>query len=69
MLGVVGGIGTAVAIHYVPEFTEFQKFQVVVIVWLICAVICDSAITLSLTWHLVREMLAHLSSLAHLCVS
>ncbi|KAJ3539725.1 hypothetical protein NM688_g6324 [Phlebia brevispora] len=52
---IFGGIGTAVAIHYVPEFTEFQKFQVVVIVWLICAVICDSAITLSLTWHLRKH--------------
>ncbi|KIP06403.1 hypothetical protein PHLGIDRAFT_128315 [Phlebiopsis gigantea 11061_1 CR5-6] len=50
-----GGIGTAIAIHYVPQFEEFQKFRVVVIIWLIGAAICDSTITLSLTWHLRRH--------------
>lgn len=49
----VGGIGTAIGIHIVPEFVEFQKFKVVVIVWLIGAAVCDAAITLSLTWYLV----------------
>ncbi|KAF7793528.1 hypothetical protein EIP86_004642 [Pleurotus ostreatoroseus] len=51
----VGGIGTAIAIHFVPEFTQFQKFQVVVIVWLICAAVCDATITIALTWHLRRH--------------
>lgn len=49
----VGGVGTAIAIHYVPEFVQFQKFQAIVIVWLILAAICDLTITISLTLHLV----------------
>lgn len=50
-----GGVGTAIAIHFVPQFEQFQKFQVVVIIWLIGAAICDSTITLALTWHLRRH--------------
>lgn len=49
-----GGIGTAIAIHFVPQFADFQKFQAIVIVWSVCAMVADSTIALSLTWHLVR---------------
>ncbi|KAJ3478952.1 hypothetical protein NLI96_g9393 [Meripilus lineatus] len=55
LCSVLGGIGTAIGIHIVPEFVEFQKFKVVVIVWLIGAAVCDAAITLSLTWYLRRH--------------
>ncbi|OCH90855.1 hypothetical protein OBBRIDRAFT_754219, partial [Obba rivulosa] len=55
MGSIFGGIGTSIAIHFVPEFIEFQKFQVVVIVWLILAAVCDSTITISLTLHLRRH--------------
>ncbi|KAJ3531231.1 hypothetical protein NM688_g7603 [Phlebia brevispora] len=51
----LGGIGTAIAIHFVPEFVDFQKFKVVVIIWLISAAVCDSAIAASLTWHLRKH--------------
>ena len=54
MLRVVGGIGTAIAIHYVPIFIEFRKFKEVVIVWLIGAAVCDVAITIALSLYLVR---------------
>ncbi|KAJ3486409.1 hypothetical protein NLI96_g4270 [Meripilus lineatus] len=52
LCSIFGGIGTAIGIHIVPQFVEFQKFKAVVIVWLIGAAICDAAITLSLTWYL-----------------
>ena len=53
---LVGGLGTSIAIHLIPKWAEFHKFQVVVIVWLICAAVCDILITVSLTWHLVRDL-------------
>lgn len=28
-----GGLGTAIATSYVPEFVEFQKFRAIVIMW------------------------------------
>lgn len=49
----VGAIGTAIAVHFVPEFEHFHKFQAVVIVWLMGTTVCDITITLSLIWHLV----------------
>ncbi|EIN08873.1 hypothetical protein PUNSTDRAFT_68337 [Punctularia strigosozonata HHB-11173 SS5] len=51
----VGGIGTAIAIRFIPEFTQYQRFRAVVIVWLISAAACDTAITISLTWNLRRH--------------
>ncbi|OCH90854.1 hypothetical protein OBBRIDRAFT_564020 [Obba rivulosa] len=55
MGSIFGGIATAAAIHFVPEFIEFQKFQAVVIIWLILAAICDTTITITLTLHLRRH--------------
>lgn len=40
----------------IPRWDEFHKFQVVVIVWLICAAVCDILITTALTWHLVGQV-------------
>ncbi|EPQ53453.1 hypothetical protein GLOTRDRAFT_130788 [Gloeophyllum trabeum ATCC 11539] len=53
--GMFGGLGTAVAIKFVPKFIEFQRFEPVVIVWLIGNAICDIIITSVLTWHLRRH--------------
>ncbi|TFK47586.1 hypothetical protein OE88DRAFT_1738500 [Heliocybe sulcata] len=51
----VGGVGTAVAIKFVPKFVEFQKFEPIVIVWLVSNAVCDVIITGVLTWHLRRH--------------
>ncbi|KAI0337919.1 hypothetical protein BDW22DRAFT_832759 [Trametopsis cervina] len=50
-----GGIGTAIAVHMVPEFAEFIKFQAIVIVWLAFSALADTLITLSLVWHLRKH--------------
>lgn len=46
------GIATAIAIGIVPEYVEFQKFKVVVIIWLVSAVSADIMITSILVFHL-----------------
>ncbi|KII83895.1 hypothetical protein PLICRDRAFT_179929 [Plicaturopsis crispa FD-325 SS-3] len=48
-------IGTSIAISMVPNFTEFQRFKIVVIVWLVCSALCDVIITFALVWHLRRH--------------
>ncbi|TFK48617.1 hypothetical protein OE88DRAFT_1737406 [Heliocybe sulcata] len=53
--GVCGGIGTAIAIKFVPKFVEFQRFEPVVVVWLIANAVGDILITAVLTWHLRRH--------------
>jgi hypothetical protein len=50
---VVGGVATSIAIGFVPNWLEFQKFKVPVIVWLVTSAIVDSTITAVLTWNLV----------------
>ncbi|EGN98316.1 hypothetical protein SERLA73DRAFT_183263 [Serpula lacrymans var. lacrymans S7.3] len=50
--GCLCSIGTSIGIGIVPQFIEFQKFQVVVIIWLVCAALGDVLITISLVWHL-----------------
>ncbi|KAI0337231.1 hypothetical protein BDW22DRAFT_1433528 [Trametopsis cervina] len=55
LTSIVGGIGTAISIHFTPNFVDFQDFKVVVIVWLIGASVCDLTITTVLTWHLRRH--------------
>lgn len=41
----------------IPELPEFQKFKVVVIVWLAFTAITDTLIAVSLVWHLVSSAL------------
>ena len=48
-----GGLGVAIAIHFVKYYTNFYKFDQIGTVWLISTAVCDSAIAISLTWHLV----------------
>lgn len=45
---LLGAIGTTIGVSIVLHFAEFQKFQSVVIVWLLCAALADIVITFSL---------------------
>lgn len=47
-----GALGTAIAVNWWREFVHFQKFQVVVIIWLVCAAVADVLITATLVWYL-----------------
>ncbi|KAK7471924.1 hypothetical protein VKT23_000026 [Stygiomarasmius scandens] len=49
------GIATAIGCNIVKVFVEFQKFQVVVIIWLVCASVADIIITATLVFHLRRH--------------
>lgn len=51
---IVGGLGTAIAINWFPAFVQFQKFEVIVILWLAGSALADVMITISLVWNLVR---------------
>ncbi|CAO1631380.1 unnamed protein product [Sympodiomycopsis kandeliae] len=61
MIVVVGGvsllsaIGTTIGVQIVVNFAEFQKFQVVVILWLACAALADLIITVALVWTLNKS--------------
>lgn len=50
-----GGVGTAIACGIIPEFIHFQKFQVIVIIWLAFSAVADTAITMALVWHLRKH--------------
>ncbi|KIJ64623.1 hypothetical protein HYDPIDRAFT_28558 [Hydnomerulius pinastri MD-312] len=50
--GMLASLGTSIGVGIVPQFVQFQKFQVVVIIWLASATIADVIISMSLVWHL-----------------
>ncbi|TBU23195.1 hypothetical protein BD311DRAFT_768949 [Dichomitus squalens] len=50
-----GGLGTSIAVGMIPEFVRFQKFQVIVIIWLAFSAAADVLITASLVWHLRKN--------------
>ncbi|KAI0690452.1 hypothetical protein C8T65DRAFT_97724 [Cerioporus squamosus] len=50
-----GGLGTSIAVGKIPEFVQFQKFQVIVIIWLAFSAVADTLITAALVWHLRRN--------------
>lgn len=50
---LVGGIATSIAIGIVPEWEQFQRFEVPVIVWLTVSALVDTSITAIMVWHLV----------------
>ncbi|PCH39978.1 hypothetical protein WOLCODRAFT_150029 [Wolfiporia cocos MD-104 SS10] len=50
-----GGLGTSIAVGMFPEFTHFQRFEVIVIIWLAFSAVADSAITAALVWHLRKH--------------
>ena len=41
----------------IPEFVHFQKFEVIVIIWLAFSAVADCAITVALVWHLVSHVI------------
>ncbi|RPD62724.1 hypothetical protein L227DRAFT_609293 [Lentinus tigrinus ALCF2SS1-6] len=50
-----GGLGTSIAVGMIPEFVQFRKFQVIVIIWLAFSAVADTLITAALVWHLRRN--------------
>lgn len=54
-IALLGGVGAAIYAHFVPRFDQFSKFQWLVTIWLICTAVCDTTITISLTWHLRKH--------------
>ncbi|KAH7885300.1 hypothetical protein F5I97DRAFT_1830472 [Phlebopus sp. FC_14] len=47
--------GTSIAVGIVLEYTEFQKFEVIVIIWLASATVGYVTISSALAWHLSRN--------------
>lgn len=52
LLAVAGGIATAAEANAQEAVTDFQKFKVTVIIWLVSSCICDFLITGALVWYL-----------------
>ncbi|OSD07502.1 hypothetical protein PYCCODRAFT_1463746 [Trametes coccinea BRFM310] len=50
-----GGLGTSIAVGMIPEFVHFQKFEIIVIVWLAFSAVADCAITIALVGHLRKH--------------
>ncbi|KAI0769909.1 hypothetical protein C8Q74DRAFT_857789 [Fomes fomentarius] len=50
-----GGLGTSIAVGMIPKFVEFQKFEIIVIIWLAFSAVADCAITIALVWHLRKH--------------
>jgi hypothetical protein len=53
---VVSGLATAIACGIVPEFVDFHKFKVVVILWLAFAALGDVIIAAALVTRLVSSL-------------
>lgn len=51
----LSAIGSTIGVQIVKQFAEFQKFKVVVIIWLVCAAMTDILITGSLIWTLNKS--------------
>ncbi|KAH9843577.1 uncharacterized protein C8Q71DRAFT_902765 [Rhodofomes roseus] len=50
--GGLAGIGTAIGVAIIPDFSQLQKLKPVVLTWLIGAAVADVIIALILIWHL-----------------
>ena len=50
----VSALGSAIAVNWWPQFEDFQKFKVVVVIWLVASAVGDVLITFILVWYLVR---------------
>jgi len=53
--GLLGGIGTAIAVSMYPIFTQFVQFKVIVIIWLVASAVADVFIACILTYHLRKH--------------
>ena len=51
--GILGSVGTTIGVRIVPQFVQFQKFEVIVIIWLACSACADVIIATALVLHLV----------------
>lgn len=54
-LSILAGVGTGIAVIFITRYADFPKFQSGVIIWLVGAAVCDTTITISLTWHLRKN--------------
>ncbi|KIM78193.1 hypothetical protein PILCRDRAFT_598781 [Piloderma croceum F 1598] len=54
-VNMLASIGTSIAVGIIPVFTEFVRFKVIVIIWLVAGVVADVCITTSLTYHLRKQ--------------
>ncbi|EPS94381.1 hypothetical protein FOMPIDRAFT_62457, partial [Fomitopsis schrenkii] len=55
VVGGLSGIGTAIGVGILPQFSGLQRLKVIVILWLVGAVVCDVTITGVLTWFLHKN--------------
>jgi len=55
IINMLSSVGTSVAVGMIPVFTEFVRFKVIVIMWLVSAAVADVCITVSLTHHLQKH--------------
>ncbi|KAF8837484.1 hypothetical protein BDN67DRAFT_972903 [Paxillus ammoniavirescens] len=60
VVGMLSGIGASIAVNVVPTFTEFHKFESIVIVWLSAS----AADNLLITTTLVRSLREHRTGFA-----
>ncbi|KAH9934324.1 uncharacterized protein B0H18DRAFT_951667 [Fomitopsis serialis] len=59
VIGGLSGVGTAIGVGILPQFSGLQRLKVVVILWLMGAVVCDMIITTVLTWYLRKNRTAY----------
>ncbi|KAF9236272.1 hypothetical protein BU15DRAFT_77117 [Melanogaster broomeanus] len=52
VVGMLSGIGSSIAVNVVPTFTEFHKFESIVIIWLAASAADNLLITITLVWSL-----------------
>lgn len=52
---LLSAIGTTIGVEIVLIYAQFHRFQVVVIVWLACAALADTIITIALVWTLQKS--------------
>ena len=54
--GFLGSVGATIGVRIVPVFVQFQKFEVIVIIWLAGEACADVIITTALVLHLVSAV-------------
>ncbi|KAL4073095.1 hypothetical protein V8B97DRAFT_1916527 [Scleroderma yunnanense] len=52
LAGILGSIGTTIAVTIIPQFIKFQKFEVIVIIWLAGSACADVIIASALVLYL-----------------
>ena len=49
-------MGSAAAVHWVPNFVDFHKFKAIMIVWFASSVVCDATIAITVTEYMVSDV-------------